>query len=106
MTSFNTMNSSSHTLTKEEAELKKKNFYEVKSEPDIEFENEPSTVFHSLRNLKNLEENNLNFSLKKEVTFFHANTKNSGSSASRSMMPNEANSRTKKLKQFFFFYDK
>ena len=99
MASFNTMNSIVRSLTKDEDDSEKEDNYEVKSEPCIEIKIEEPRVFHSLRNFKNIEENNLNFSLKKEVSFFYANTKNSGSSGSKSM-PYEGNSRSQKLKQF------
>ena len=99
MASFNTMNSIAPSFTKDEDDFEKLDNYEIKSEPCIEIKSEEPIVFHSLRNFKNLEENNLNFSVKKEVPFFYVNTKNSGSSGSKSI-PYEGNFRSQKLKQF------
>lgn len=104
MASF-TMNSSvAHYLTKDEDEFKKETNYEVKSEPCIEFKHETPIVFHSLRNLKNIWENNLNLSSKKEVSIFCANKGKSDSFESVCKpISYEANSRSQKLKQFFIF---
>lgn len=97
-----TMNSSAPSLTKDEDDFKTETNYEAKSQPYLGFKRETPIVFHSLRDLRNLEENNLNFSLKRETSIFCANTKNSGSSGSKSMF-NEANSRSQKIKQFLIF---